>query len=191
MLDVRVLVSVTLAWLGTAAGGCADGDAFDTRVLDLRDFQRFRVDQTPALSFLGCPVPYLVDPAEIERVGEGEYVLTFAAAFSSEEEFQQCLKDEADWDNCDYAEPLPGVPRRLKEKELAELMTLFSSVSVNFAPDPCNGVSADPCSINQLEWDDLTTSDQSCEQRQPWIQEEFARNILEAVTALTRLPPPE
>lgn len=180
---------MTLTWLTALSAGCDDG--FDTRDLDLRSFQRFRIDQTPSLTPAGCPTPYLVDPAEIERVGDGEYRLTFSIAFASEEQFQECLDAAADPDECDHAEPLPGVPRTLSEADLSELMALFASVSVNFAPDPCNGIGDDPCNINQLEWDDLTSTDRSCTQTEPWISTEFANQVLQAVTDLTRRGAPE
>lgn len=190
MLYARMLAWVGLIWLGTSAVGCSDANGFDVKELDLRDFQRFRIDQTAARR-RGCPVPYLVDPAEIERVGEGEYVLTFATAFASEEAYDACLNEAVDLDACDYAEPALGVPRPLQEADLAQLMSLFSSVSVNFAPNACEGIGDDPCEFIQIDWDDLTTSDQYCKQRQPWIDTAFARNVLQAVTELTWLPPPE
>ena len=84
-------------------GGGGGSDPSDTRELDLRDFQRFRVVQMEALAPGGCPVPYQVNPAEIERIGDGEYKLTFSAAFSSEEEFLRCREEAADLDECDHA----------------------------------------------------------------------------------------
>lgn len=186
MLRRRELAWVMLTWLAALSAGCDGASGFDTRELDLRSFQRFRIDQTPSLTPEGCPTPYLVDPAEIERVGDGEYQLTFSMAFASEEQFWECLDAAADPNECDHAEPLPGVPRTLSEADLSELMALFASVSVNFAPDPCDGIGDDPCNINQLEWDDLTSTDRSCTQTEPWISTEFANQVLQAVTDLTR-----
>lgn len=185
MLHRRQLAWVTLTWLSALSVGCDDG--LDTRELDLRSFHRFRIDQTPSLTPGGCPTPYLVEPAEIERVADGEYRLTFSMAFASEEQFRECLAAAADPDECDHAEPLPGVPRTLSEADLSQLLALFASVSVNFAPDPCHGIGDDPCTINQLEWDDLAITDRSCEQTGPWTSVEFANQVLQAVTDLTRL----
>ena len=70
-------------------------------------FERFRIDQREALTPGGCPIPYLVDPAEIERVGQDQYLLTFSAAFTSQEEYQLCLEQAEDPDDCDLAPPVP------------------------------------------------------------------------------------
>lgn len=168
-------------------GVCGTTMGFDTRELDLRGFERFRIDQTPWITASGCPTPYLVDPAVIERTAEGEYELTFSIAFASEEEFELCLRDAVDPDECDFAEPVPGPSRELDQSDLAELMDLFSAVSVSFAPNPCGG--DDPCNVNELEWDDLTTTDLYCEQTQPWVGRAFASEVLRVVTELAQPPP--
>jgi len=183
--QTRMCALVALAAVG-ACGNTEGAAGFDTRELDLRGFERFRIDQTPSLSPEGCPTPYLVNPAEIRRVAEGEYELTFSIAFESETQYQICLSEKIDPDDCDYAEPVPGTPRRLSESDLDELMALFSSVSVNFAPNACQNFSDDPCNINELQWDDLTTTDRYCEQTKPWIGAGFADEVLRAVTALTQ-----
>jgi len=176
---------------GGAGGSIGTGGlgGFDTRVLDLRGFERFRIDQTPAITELGCPTPYRVDPAEIEKVGDDEYLLTWSSAFSSEEELLECLQQAADPDECHFAPPVPGAPRILNTAQLSELMALFSDVSVNFAPNPCEGISVDDCRILRLTWDDLETSDLFCENPGPWVDSRFANDVLEAVSQLV-FPPP-
>lgn len=110
---------------------------------------------------------------------------------SSRPKVQECLDAAIDPDECFHAEPVPGVPRTLSEADLSELMALFASVSVNFAPDPCDGIGDGPCNINQLEWDDLTSTDRSCTQNGPWISTEFANQVLEVVTDLTQQEAPQ
>lgn len=180
-------IGALLALAAVGACGNTEGSAgFDTRELDLRGFERFRIDQTPSLTPEGCPTPYLVNPAELRRVAEGEYELTYSIAFESETQYQICLQEKIDPDDCDYAEPIPVTPRRLSESDLDELLGLFSSVSVNFAPNACENFSDDPCNINELQWDELSTTDQYCEQSTPWISTELADEVLRAVTELTR-----
>lgn len=166
------------------SGGAGGSNPFDTHVLDLRGFERFRIDQREALTPGGCPIPYLVDPAEIERVVQDQYLLTFSAAFTSQEEYQLCLEQAEDPDDCDLAPPVPREALTLNTSDLSELMSLFSSVSVSFAPNPCDGFSVDPCNIIHLEWDELQTSDRLCENDQPWIQTELAFDVLRAISEL-------
>lgn len=181
-----LLAGATLVACATSA--CASDTGFDTRQLDLRGFETFRIDQTPFLTPEGCPTPYWVDPAEIVHVGEGEYELRYSVAFDSQEEFESCLQETVDWDDCDHAQPQPRATRRLHEADLAELLDLFASVSVSFAPNPCRGLSDDPCNVNELKWDELEATDRYCTQTEPWVDTSFASEVLRLVTELTQPP---
>jgi hypothetical protein len=94
-------------------------------------------------------------------------------------------------DGCSACDPCcqsncAGNLSREIDTDLAELMNLFSSVSVSFTPNPCVGSSDDPCNINQLEWDGVIATDRYCQQTQPWVRTEFAEQVLRAATKLTQ-----
>lgn len=184
MRRVTAPLLFAIAMIGCGADGSDDSSDFDTRVLDLRGFERFRIDQTPFLGG-GCPLQEFVDPAAIERVDENEYLLTFSIALSDEER-TRCEEEPTHDDECNSGTPVPREPRTLDSAQLGQLMEMFSAVPVSFVPNPCEGFSDDPCRIVRLTWDDLETSDHLCESAEPWIDRRFVRDVLETVTALGR-----